>query len=84
MAVCAVQTGAGKTYTLSSVQSAENIGMMPRAAASLFSEIAADSGHVYNVLMGYVQIYQELIQARDSSQRHLQDCNRPTATLLCG
>lgn len=56
------QTGAGKTYTLSSVQSADNIGMMPRAAAEIFSEIAADSSHIYNVMMGYVQIYMELIQ----------------------
>ena len=59
-----VQTGAGKTYTLSSVTSAENIGMMPRAASNLFNEIAADPSHTYNVVMSYVQIYMELIQVR--------------------
>jgi hypothetical protein len=57
-----LQTGAGKTYTLSSVSSAENIGMMPRAASNIFNEIAADSSHTYNVVMSYVQIYMELIQ----------------------
>jgi len=57
-----LQTGAGKTYTLSSVSSAENIGMMPRAASNIFNEIAADPSHTYNVVMSYVQIYMELIQ----------------------
>ena len=57
-----MQTGAGKTYTLSSVSSAGNIGMMPRAASNIFNEIAADPAHTYNVVMSYVQIYMELIQ----------------------
>lgn len=57
-----LQTGAGKTYTLSSISSADNIGMMPRAASHLFSEIAADPVHAYNVVMAYVQIYNESIQ----------------------
>ncbi|CAL8470663.1 g10205 [Coccomyxa elongata] len=55
------QTGAGKTYTLSSV-APDNIGMMPRAAAAIFSEIEHDSSNVYTVVMSYIQIYMELLQ----------------------
>ncbi|KAK9845464.1 hypothetical protein WJX81_007142 [Elliptochloris bilobata] len=55
------QTGAGKTYTLSSIQP-DAIGMMPRAAAELFSDIANDAVHEYSVTMSYIQIYMELIQ----------------------
>ena len=58
-----VQTGAGKTYTLSSIQP-DAIGMMPRAAAEVFSDIANDAVHEYSVTMSYIQIYMELIQAR--------------------
>ena len=76
--ITCVQTGAGKTYTLSSVQSADNIGMMPRAAANIFAEIAADSSHVYNVVMGYVQIYMELIQVRDFSLLTLRQSKATT------
>ncbi len=57
------QTGAGKTYTLSSIQP-DAIGMMPRAAAEVFSDIANDAVHEYSVTMSYIQIYMELIQAR--------------------
>ncbi len=60
------QTGAGKTYTLSSV-APDNIGMMPRAAAAIFSEIEHDSSNVYTVVMSYIQIYMELLQVRRSS-----------------
>jgi hypothetical protein len=55
------QTGAGKTYTLSSIQP-DAIGMMPRAAAEIFSDIANDPVHEYSVMMSYIQIYMELIQ----------------------
>lgn len=55
------QTGAGKTYTLSSV-APDQIGMMPRAAATVFSEIAHDNSHSYTVTMSYIQIYMELLQ----------------------
>ncbi len=59
------QTGAGKTYTLSSV-APDNIGMMPRAAAAIFSEIEHDSSNSYTVVMSYIQIYMELLQVRQS------------------
>lgn len=55
------QTGAGKTHTLSSIKP-DAIGMIPRAAAEVFSAIAADPGHEYSVALSYVQIYMELIQ----------------------
>ena len=54
---------AGKTYTLSSCQE-DNIGMMPRAAAAVFSHIAADPSHHYIFFMSYIEIYMELLQAR--------------------
>ena len=56
------QTGAGKTFTLSSIQP-DAIGMMPRAAAEVFNAVAADPLHEYAVFMSYIQIYMELIQA---------------------
>lgn len=55
------QTGAGKTYTLSSTRP-DAIGIMPRAAADMFTKAAADVAHDYIIHMSYVQIYQELIQ----------------------
>lgn len=55
------QTGAGKTYTLSSI-APDAIGMMPRAAAAIFAEVASDTGHMYTVYMSYIQIYMELLQ----------------------
>lgn len=57
------QTGAGKTFTLSSIQP-DAIGMMPRAAAEVFNAVAADPLHEYAVFMSYIQIYMELIQVR--------------------
>jgi len=62
-------TGAGKTYSLSSIQP-NNIGMMPRAAAELFTHIGRDVGHMYTVTMSYVQIYMEMLQV-GRSPRHL-------------
>ncbi|EFN53103.1 hypothetical protein CHLNCDRAFT_26240, partial [Chlorella variabilis] len=55
------QTGAGKTYSLSSI-AADAIGMIPRAAAEVFSHVEQDQGHEYTVYMSYVQLYMELIQ----------------------
>lgn len=55
------QTGAGKTYTLSSIQP-EAIGMIPRAAAEIFAHISADVLNEYTVFMSYIQIYMEMIQ----------------------
>ena len=55
------QTGAGKTYTLSSIQP-EAIGMIPRAASEVFAHIAADTLNEYTVFMSYIQIYMEMIQ----------------------
>ena len=55
------QTGAGKTYTLSSIQP-EAIGMIPRAASEVFAHIAADALNEYTVFMSYIQIYMEMIQ----------------------
>lgn len=55
------QTGAGKTYSLSSI-AADAIGMIPRAAAEIFSHIEGDPSHEYTVYMSYVQLYMELIQ----------------------
>ena len=60
------QTGAGKTYTLASIDP-DAIGMIPRAAADVFSTIAADPAHVFSVSMAYIQIYMELIQVAFSS-----------------
>ncbi|DBB04859.1 TPA: hypothetical protein ACH3X3_010146 [Trebouxia sp. C0006] len=55
------QTGAGKTYTLSSIQP-EAIGMIPRAAAEIFAHISTDVLNEYTVFMSYIQIYMEMIQ----------------------
>ena len=61
------QTGAGKTYTLSSIQP-DAIGMIPRAAAEVFASIAGDPANEYSVFMSYIQIYMELIQVIVSFQ----------------
>lgn len=55
------QTGAGKTYTLSSIQP-DAIGMIPRAAAEVFAHISKDVINEYTVFMSYIQIYMEMIQ----------------------
>lgn len=55
------QTGAGKTYTLSSIQP-DAIGMIPRAAAEVFAHISKDVLNEYTVFMSYIQIYMEMIQ----------------------
>ncbi|GIL67169.1 hypothetical protein Vafri_20615 [Volvox africanus] len=55
------QTGAGKTYTLGNT-APDAIGMIPRAAAELFSAAARDMLHMYRITMSYIQIYMEMIQ----------------------
>lgn len=54
------QTGAGKTYTLSSVQP-NCIGMMPRAASEIFEYVRSDPVHSYTVIFSYIQIYMEQV-----------------------
>ena len=44
--------------------------MMPRAAAEVFQRIAADATHHHTVFMSYIQIYQELLQARAHTTAH--------------
>ena len=56
-----IPTGAGKTFTLSSMEP-QNIGMMPRAAAAIFSGVRGDPIHHYTVHMSYLQIYREELQ----------------------
>ncbi|CAI5961695.1 unnamed protein product, partial [Closterium sp. NIES-64] len=55
------QTGAGKTYTLSSTKP-PHLGIIPRAAAEVFVMARADPTHTYRVSMSYIQIYMEMIQ----------------------
>lgn len=55
------QTGAGKTYTLSSTQPGQ-LGIIPRASAEVFTMASADELHDYRVSMSYIQIYMEMIQ----------------------
>ncbi|GJP47396.1 hypothetical protein CLOM_g6589 [Closterium sp. NIES-68] len=55
------QTGAGKTYTLSSTKPSQ-LGIIPRAAAEVFVMARADPSHTYRVSMSYIQIYMEMIQ----------------------
>jgi Kinesin motor domain len=55
------QTGAGKTYTLASME-ADNVGMTPRALADIFNKAAVDVMHSYKVWISYVQIYMEVIK----------------------
>ena len=64
------QTGAGKTYTLSS-RDPNAIGMMPRAAAAIFSAIEHDQGHSYTVMMSYIQLYMELLQVSAQACQHM-------------
>mmetsp|Transcript_34853 Transcript_34853/g.110066 ORF Transcript_34853/g.110066 Transcript_34853/m.110066 type:complete len:658 (+) Transcript_34853:1122-3095(+) len=53
-------TGAGKTYTLSSIDP-ESVGIIPRAAAEVFVQAAGDPDHKYTVYMSFIQIYMEQI-----------------------
>ena len=55
------QTGAGKTFTLSSIQP-NAVGVIPRALQEVFDSISQDSVHAYTVTLSYLQIYCEQIQ----------------------
>eukprot|EP00899_Mesostigma_viride_P014683 jgi/Mesvir1/23215/Mv22674-RA.2 len=55
------QTGAGKTYTLSSVNAA-SVGIIPRATAEVFVAAQMDEEYDYRMFMSYIQIYMEMIQ----------------------
>ncbi|KAK9806570.1 hypothetical protein WJX73_003259 [Symbiochloris irregularis] len=55
------QTGAGKTYTLSSTDT-EAVGIMPRACLQVFTRIDQHPQEQYTVLMSIVQLYTERIQ----------------------
>jgi hypothetical protein len=68
------QTGAGKTFSLSSI-GPDSIGMIPRAAAEIFTRIEGDASHEYTVYMSYVQLYMELIQVK---ARELWNCAQCT------
>ena len=70
------QTGAGKTYTLSS-RDPDAIGMMPRAAAAIFSAIEHDQGHSYTVMMSYIQLYMELLQVHAAADARLRSMLTP-------
>jgi hypothetical protein len=55
------QTGAGKTHTLGNAR-AGSIGIIPRAAAEIFSAVESDSNNRYDITLSYLQIYCEQIQ----------------------
>lgn len=71
LCICPLQTGAGKTFSLSSI-AADAIGMIPRAAAEIFSHIESNPTHEYTVYMSYVQLYMELIQV--GTRRKAGEC----------
>ncbi len=74
------QTGAGKTYTLSS-RDPNAIGMMPRAAAAIFSAIEHDQSHSYTVMMSYIQLYMELVQVSCENVITYHLCVLPTMSM---
>lgn len=53
--------GAGKTYTLTSIEP-DSIGMMPRAANEIFNDLEHDQLNDCTVYMSYIQIYMEIIK----------------------
>ena len=57
------QTGSGKTFTMGETARIGSLeeGMSHRMVRQLFSAIAADSGHSYEISMLYVQVYCERI-----------------------
>ncbi|KAI9164650.1 hypothetical protein H9P43_008509 [Blastocladiella emersonii ATCC 22665] len=60
------QTGSGKTYTMMGRQGDGNAGIIPRASAYLFDEIArrsaADPNVSFNVELSYLEIYCEKVK----------------------
>ena len=54
------QTGAGKTHSLLNLgEDGGDAGLVPRLAVDLFTRIAADWAHVYDVQVAMVQLYNE-------------------------
>ena len=70
------RSGAGKTYTLSSIQP-DALGMIARAAAEVFAHIAADVLNEYTVFMSYIQIYMEMIQLHIVLCKNVLPCTVP-------
>ena len=57
-----LQTGSGKTYTiLGDYEDERRQGIIPRALKHIFAFIAQDKTANYEVQLGYLQIYMELV-----------------------
>ncbi|KAK3277518.1 hypothetical protein CYMTET_14482 [Cymbomonas tetramitiformis] len=61
------QTGSGKTYTMTGVEN--SIGIIPRVCEDLFSYTERHPEFVLEVVMSYIEIYQEDVRDLLSSQR---------------
>jgi kinesin family protein 5 len=55
------QTGTGKTYTMIGGEN-EDRGIIPRALEEIFQHVEADTQFCYDVQIGFVQIYMEMLQ----------------------
>lgn len=55
------QTGTGKTYTMIG-EDEERRGIIPRALEEIFTHIEQDINYCYDVQIGFVQIYMEMLQ----------------------
>ncbi|CAD8201731.1 unnamed protein product [Paramecium octaurelia] len=58
---CYGQTGTGKTYTIMGKIDTEERGITPRTFEQIFHDISLDDEYTYNVQMGYLQIYMEML-----------------------
>lgn len=55
------QTGTGKTFTM--IGAAGDLqGIIPRSAQQIFSHIQSSTTHAFNVKVGFLQIYMEMLQ----------------------
>lgn len=80
------QTGSGKTHSLLNLGDGGEAGLVPRLAVDLFTRIAADWTHMYDVEIAMMQIYNEtvmdLLKPNDmkrtpgNSERGLRACQR--------
>jgi hypothetical protein len=83
------QTGSGKTHSLLNLGDGGEAGLVPRLAVDLFTRIAADWTHVYDVEIAMVQIYNETVmdllkpndlkRAPGNSERCLRACQRKSS-----
>ena len=83
------QTGSGKTHSLLNLGDGGEAGLVPRLAVDLFTRIAADWTHVYDVEIAMVQIYNETVmdllkpndlkRAPGNSERCLKACQRKSS-----